>query len=174
MMRGVEVCQPGLTCANGVAEGRKSFSEQLFPCSPAGVASLGVVCPEVDAPHGVKRAGFSQNFGASAQKICFIVRFSKNLAKAPARTASSRTRSQTALSKLRTPRPMRLCARGSAEDIMSSSARWSWKRRAFPAIMNCSAQEYDTPSTTNDDGDHCENRRGVDGTAPPAPLHTRV
>ena len=29
---------------------------------------------------------------------------------------------------------------------------------AFFAIINCSALEYDTPSTRNDDGDHCEKQ----------------
>ena len=54
---------------------------------------------------------------------------------------------------------MRLCLLGSGEDILSSSARQSWKRRAF-SIINCSAQEYDTLSTTNDEGDRCENSEG--------------
>ena len=43
---------------------------------------------------------------------------------------------------------------------MSTSAWWSWKRRAFSAIKNFSAQEYDTSSTTNDEGGHCENQEG--------------
>ena len=89
-----------------------------------------------------------------------MVGFCQNLAKLPARTASSRTQSQTTLSKLRTPRPKRLCALESGEDIMSSSVRRSWTRRAFSAIINCSAQEYDTSSTTNDEGDHCEKQEG--------------
>ena len=55
---------------------------------------------------------------------------------------------------------MRLCALGSGEDIMSSSAQRSWKRRTFSAIINCSAQEYDTSYTTNDEGDHCEKQEG--------------
>ena len=41
--------------------------------------------------------------------------------------------------------------------MMSSTARWSLKSLAFAAIKNCSAQEYDTSSMTNDEGDHCEN-----------------
>ena len=86
--------------------------------------------------------------------------FCENLAKLPARTASSRTRSRTALSKLLTPRLMRSCALGSGEGIMSSSARWSWKKRVFSAIINCKAQEYYTSSTTNDEGDHCEKQEG--------------
>ena len=89
-----------------------------------------------------------------------MVGFCQNLAKLPARTASSRTQSQTTLSKLRTPRPKRLCALESGEDIMSSSVRRSWKRRAFSAIINCSAQEYDTSSTTNNEGDHYEKQEG--------------
>ena len=61
---------------------------------------------------------------------------------------------------MRTPRPMRLCVRGSGDDMMSSAARCSLKSLAFSAIINCSAQEYDTPSTTNDEGDHCEKLDG--------------
>ena len=45
-------------------------------------------------------------------QCCFMVEFCENLVKLPARAASSRTRSQTALSKLRTPRSMRLCTPG--------------------------------------------------------------
>ena len=55
---------------------------------------------------------------------------------------------------------MGLCVLGSDDDIMSSAARWSLKRLAYAAIINCSAQEYDTPSTTNDEGDHCEKEDG--------------
>ena len=87
-----------------------------------------------------------------------MVRFCENLAKLPTRTASSRTWSQASLSTLRTPRPMRLCALGFGEDIMRSPARQSWNRRAFAAIINCSAQEYDTSSTANDKGDYCKEQ----------------
>ena len=65
-------CRPGLTGANGVANRRKSFSEQFFPSSPAGITGLGVVRPETDAPHGVEKAGFSQtSFCASSQEVVF-------------------------------------------------------------------------------------------------------
>ena len=50
--------------------------------------------------------------------------------------------SQAAESKLRTPLPARSCALGSG-DMMNSTARWSLKRLAYAAIINCSAQEYD-------------------------------
>ena len=94
------------------------------------------------------------------RRCCFMAGFCENLTNVPARTAFSRTRSQIALSKLRTPQPVRLCARRSGEDILSSSTRRSWERRAFSAVVNCSAQEYDTPSTTNDDGRHCKKQEG--------------
>ena len=35
-----------------------------------------------------------------------------------------------------------------------------FKNLTFSAIINCSAQEYDTTSTTNDEGDHCEKLEG--------------
>ena len=70
-MRGGGICQPGLACVNGVADGRKSFSKHFFPWSAAGVAGFEVVCPETDAPHGAKMASFSQTVGASAQKVLF-------------------------------------------------------------------------------------------------------
>ena len=50
--------------------------------------------------------------------------------------------------------------------MMNSTAQWSLKRLAYAAIINCSAQEYDTSSTTNDEGDHCEKE---DGSARPTP-----
>ena len=65
-MIGGEVCLPGLACANGVADGKKIFSEQGFPWPPPKVSSLGVVGPNTDVPHGANGAGFSQTFGASA------------------------------------------------------------------------------------------------------------
>ena len=136
-------------------------SKTTNPSPPAGIAGLGVVRPETDGPHGLERAGFSQRNCPRTQEVVFRVgEFCENLAKLPARTASSRTRSQTTLSKVCTPRPMGLCAFGPGEDIMSSWARWSWKERAFSAIIDCSAPEYDTSSTTNDEGNHCEKQEG--------------
>ena len=55
---------------------------------------------------------------------------------------------------------MRLCDWRLDVLSMSSSAQWSWKRRAFSAIINCSAQEHETSSTTNADAVHCEKREG--------------
>ena len=55
---------------------------------------------------------------------------------------------------------MRLCEIGSGEDIMNSSQRRSWKRRAFSGIINCSVQDYDTLSSTSDEGNHCEKQVG--------------
>ena len=57
-------------------------------------------------------------------------------------------------SKLPTCRPMPLRVLGLGDDIMSSTAQWSWKSLAFSAFMYCAAQEYGTSSTTNDVGDH--------------------
>ena len=67
---------------------------------------------------------------------------------------------------MRTLRPMRSCALGSGDDMMSSNARWSLKSLAYAAIINWSAQEYDTSSTTNDEGDH---RGKSDGSARQTP-----
>ena len=81
--------------------------------------------------------------------------FCVDLAYLPDNTACCFSLSQAAEAKLRTPLPARSCALGSG-DMMNSTARWSLKRLAYAAIINCSAQEYDTPSTINDEGDHCE------------------
>ena len=86
--------------------------------------------------------------------------FCVNLAQVPDNTAFFFSLCQTAVSKSRTPRPTRLCVLGSGDDMMSSTARWSLKNRVFSAIINCSAQEYDTSSTTNNEGDHCEKKDG--------------
>ena len=153
-MRGGGTCQSCLTCANGVAHGRKSFPEKFLLWPPAGAAGLRVVRPKIGAPHGVTWGSFSQTFGARART--FHGRVSCELGKVPARTVFPQMPSQTTESKLCTPRPTRLCARGSGEDIMSLTAPWSWKRRAFSAIIYCSAQDYETLSTTNDHGDHCD------------------
>ena len=74
LLRGGLGCQPGLNGANGVANRRKSLFEQFFPPPPAGITGLGVVLPETDAPHGVERAGFSQNNCASPQEVVFLGR----------------------------------------------------------------------------------------------------
>ena len=65
LLRGGVACPTGLAGANGVVDGGRSFSGLNCPWSPAGSLSLGVVWLKTDAPHGVKRAGFSQNVGAS-------------------------------------------------------------------------------------------------------------
>ena len=109
-------------------------------------------------PHTGLGLASAKRLAPVLRRCYFMAGFCDYLPKVPARTAFSRTRSQTAQSKLRSPRPMYLCARGSSEDIMSSSARRSWKKRAFSAIIHCSAQDYGTSSTTNDDGDHCEKQ----------------
>ena len=136
----------------------KSFCEHIFPLPGTRASGSSAWRP---MPHtGSKELASANMFVPVLQRCYFIVGFCKTLAKLPARTAFSRTRFQTALSKLRAPRPMPLCALGSGEDIMSSAARWSWKRRAFYAIINCSAQECDTSSTTNNEGDHCGRQEG--------------
>ena len=66
-MRESGVCQPGLTCVKGVANGEESFTEQMLPTPQKGVFTLGIACPETNARHGVKRDGFGQTAGASAQ-----------------------------------------------------------------------------------------------------------
>ena len=43
---------------------------------------------------------------------------------------------------------------------MAESAVSSPNRRAFEAILNCSAQLYSTGSTVNGDGVHCEKADG--------------
>ena len=52
-------------CANGVADGGKSFTRAYFvvPFPP-----VGVVSSETDAPHGDKRVGFSQTFWCQCSK----------------------------------------------------------------------------------------------------------
>ena len=44
------MCQPDLTCANGVANGGNSFPEQTFPSPRTGVSSLGFVHPDTRWP----------------------------------------------------------------------------------------------------------------------------
>lgn len=63
------MCQLGLTCSNGVANDGNIVPEQFFPTLPTGISDLGVVRPETDAPQWAKRAGFSQTFRASVQKV---------------------------------------------------------------------------------------------------------
>ena len=65
------MCRPGLTFANCFANGRKCLTEQFLPSPLARVVGPGIIRPETNAPHWVQRAGFSQQFVASAQKVIF-------------------------------------------------------------------------------------------------------
>ena len=62
------MCQPGLTFAKSLANGRKCLTAQFFPSSLAWVVGPGIIRPETNAPHLVQRAGFSQTFVASVQR----------------------------------------------------------------------------------------------------------
>ena len=147
---------PASLFANCFANGSKCLTEQIFPSPLAWVVGSGIIRPETNAPHWVQRAGFSQTFVASAQKVMLHGGILREFGVVPDNTAFCFSLSQTAESKLRTPQPMRSCVLGSGYDMMSSTARWSLKRIAVSAIINCLAQEYDTPSTPNYEGDHCE------------------
>ena len=127
--RGVSI-QPHLR-AEGVANGRKSFPEKSISSPPRGVLSLGVVCPETDDPHGVKRAGSRKIVVPVLNRCCFMAGFCANLEKNPVRAASSRTRPQVAQSTLCTPRPRCLCSRRSGEAIIRSVVSWSKKASLF-------------------------------------------
>ena len=125
-------------------------------------------------PNGAKRAGFSQKKGASAQEVlaswsCSVRTWLKCQ---HGRRFSVRGSKQN----IRTLCPIRLFGRGSGGATMNSTARGVVleKRRAFPATIDCSMQEYDTgPSTTNDNGGHYENSKGTAQTAPPFSMNTR-
>ena len=54
------MCQPVRIVAKKVADGRKRVPEQVIPSPQVGVMGVGVVCPGANAPHLVKRAGFSK------------------------------------------------------------------------------------------------------------------
>ena len=69
--RGGGVCRPCLTFANGVADSRKYPIEKNGPSPLAEVTGPGIIRPDTNAPHWVQRAGFSQKFDASAQKVIF-------------------------------------------------------------------------------------------------------
>ena len=108
------MCRPGLTFANGFANGRKCLTEKKMSSLLGRVVGPGIIRPETNAPHWVQRAGFSQTFVASAQKV-ILHGILRNSASVPANTTFCFSPSQTAESKLRTPRPMRLCALGSCQ-----------------------------------------------------------
>ena len=84
----------------------------------------------------------------------------RTFGKVPVRTAFSRSRSQHGI--VETPdAPSDALARlGFRHASISSSARWSWKKRAFSATINFSEQEFETSSTTNADAVHCEKMEG--------------
>ena len=148
------VCQPGLSVANFFANCRKRLTEQNIPSPLAWAFISGIICPETNAPTG--------SIGlASANRLCQCSKGDVSWRGSACiwrclktrRVASLRPKQRS--QSFRTRLPTRSCALGSG-DIMSSTARWSVKRLAYAAIINCSAQEHDTPSTINDECDHCE------------------
>ena len=102
LMSGGGVCQPGLACANGVADGRKSLFRGIFsPVHRRRLLPSGSSSRRPMPPHGVPHTGFKGLASAKRlvpvlKRCCFMVGFCENLAKVPARTTSSRTRSQVA------------------------------------------------------------------------------
>ena len=65
------MCRPGLTFANGFADGTKYLTVQCFFSPLARVVGPGIIRPETNAPHRVRRACFSQRVCASAQNAIF-------------------------------------------------------------------------------------------------------
>ena len=132
LIRGGVVCQPGLACTNGAADGRKSFfPSEIFPGHRRGVPASGS-SDRRPMPHmGSKGLASAKSLVPMLRRYCFVAGFCENLVKEPARTASSRTLSQIALSKLHAPRSMRLCARESGDDRMSSSVRRSSEKSSL-------------------------------------------
>ena len=147
------MCQPGRAFSNCFANGRKRLTELFFPSPRAWVVGSGIIRPETNAQPWVQRAGFGQTFVASSQKVVFICGILRAFIIVARYHDIMLFLSGTAESKLRKPRPLRLCVLGSG-DMVVSPARWSLKCLAFSAIINCSTQDYDTPSTS-DEGDHC-------------------
>ena len=150
------MCQPDLVVANFFVNDGKRLTEQFFPSPLAWVVGSGIIRPETNAPHWVQRAGFGQTFVVSAQKVMFhggILREFSVVARYTGILLLSVPNSGVKVAHASTD--AFVCAwNGRRHDELT--ARWSLKSLAFLAIINCSAQEYDTPSTTNDEGDHCE------------------
>ena len=70
-MRRGRVYQPVLAFANCFVNGRKRFTEQLFPSPLAWIVSSGIIRPKTNASRWVQRAGFGQTFVASARNVIF-------------------------------------------------------------------------------------------------------
>ncbi len=77
-----------------------------------------------------------------------------NLATLPATTSSNRPVTQRSSSKPSTWRPSALASAGVRAARTRGTIRSSPNIRALPAIIQCSAVGYSTPSTTNGDGHH--------------------
>ena len=107
------MCQPGLTCAEGIANGGKGFPEKKKQhATNRGLEPRG-------PPSRGQKGWLQPNFW------CFMDGFCVDWTKEPPRTASSPTRSEIAQSKLSTPRPRRSFSRGSGEATIRFAASWS-------------------------------------------------
>ena len=58
-------------CREFFANGRKRLAEQILSSPLTWTFGSGIIRPETNAPHWVRRAGFGQPFVASAQKVMF-------------------------------------------------------------------------------------------------------
>ena len=146
LMRKGGVCQPVRIVPKEVADGRKSLPEQIISSPQMGVMGppggqsptlgqkgwlqLKACCPR--PKRGVSSPGFVKLGISPSENGVFAFPLPNVVVQTP-------DASFDALVRL-----------GFQRAQMSSSARWSWKRRAFSAfsaIINCSAQEYEMPST---------------------------
>ena len=160
MRRRGGVCQPVHIVAKEAADGKKSLPEQFFARHKCG-SRASRSSSRKPMPHSwSKGLAAAKYLFPVPKRWCFISGFCKHLGKVLARKVFTRCRSQTSLSKPQTLRPMRLCDWGSDVFNMNSSNRWSWKRRAFSAIIYFSAQEHETSSMTNADAVHSKTMEG--------------
>ena len=111
---------------------RQKVPRQANFCFPlAWVVDPGITRPETNAPHWIQRAGFSQKLVVRAYKVFFLWLDSAWIWRRCRIQGAFFSLSPTPESKLRTPRPMRLRVLGLGDDMMSSTARWSWKTWFF-------------------------------------------
>ena len=147
-------------CRELLRDRQKAPHRANFPSSLAWVFGSGIIRPETNAPHWAQRAGFGQPFVASAQKLMFhggILREFGVVARKHGILLLSVPNSGVKVAHASTD--AFVCAWiGRRHDELHCAM--VFKSLAFSAIINCSAQEYDTPSTTNDEGDHCEEQDG--------------
>ena len=125
----------------------KSLTQQILSLPFCGTGTVGVACFHADTPNGVMGLASARILFPVLRSVCRAFSFWLNFTRLAWYTTSSFHRSHALVSSPFTCLPSCLHLAGSGSFIIRVYPRRSPARRAFFAIMYCSAVSYRIPST---------------------------